>query len=172
MKTGLGRKVSEAVKRLYADIRVYGGFVAALAVYDAVVQICFHAFCPLVIVTGLPCPGCGMTRAVFYFATGQWEKGWAMNPLGILWTGLALYFMVMRYWLKKPAKGVLQIGGCLVACMILLYGYRMYCRFPGEPPMEYTSGNLLERAVPGYREWMFRLIGTLKGDSAISALSG
>lgn len=143
-----------AMLRIWKDIREYRMFILAFAVYDALVQLLFGAFCPAVIVTGLPCPGCGMTRAVFYFATGQFEKGWQMNPLGILWLGLALYFAIMRYWLGRPAKGVLQIGGILAGCMLALYLYRMYRFFPGAPPLVYEEGNLLERMWERYRDWV------------------
>lgn len=138
------------------DIKEYRLFILAFVIYDAAVQVLFGAFCPMVIVAGLPCPGCGMTRAVFYFATGQFEKGWQMNPLGILWFALAVYFAVMRYWFGKEAKGELQIGGGLAACMLALYLYRMYRFFPGELPVCYMEGNLLERIWAGYRDFVFR----------------
>lgn len=145
-------RLRSAGLRIWKDIREYRMFILAFAAYDALVQLLFRAFCPMVIVTGFPCPGCGMTRAVFYFATGQFEKGWRMNPLGILWLVLALYFAVMRYWFSRPAKGVLQIGGILAGCMLALYLYRMYRFFPGEPPLVYEEGNLLERMWEGYRD--------------------
>lgn len=154
-----GRESGRMKKRLYLaavrlrnDIKAYRIFILAFLLYDMLAQLLFHAFCPMVIVTGLPCPGCGMTRAVFYFAAGQLEKGWRMNPLGILWLALAVYFVLMRYWLQREAKGVLQIGGVLAACMLVYYGYRMYRYFPGEVPIAYTQGNLMESLLPGYRE--------------------
>lgn len=144
------------------DVRSVWKYIAAFLVYDAVVQMVFHQFCPSVIVTGLPCPGCGMTRAVFYFATGQLKKGWEMNPLGILWLILAIYFCVMHYCLERRAKGVLQVGGMLAACMTFFYIYRMYQYFPGDTPISYTSGNLLERMWAGYEAEILKLIGELR----------
>lgn len=159
----VGKRLKAGALRVWGDIWEYRMFILAFVIYDALAQLCFHAFCPVVIVTGMPCPGCGMTRAVFYFATGQWERGWEMNPLGILWLALAVYFVVMRYWMGKRAKGVLQIGGCLVVCMLLLYGYRMYRYFPGEPPIAYSSGNLLSYVTPGYEERMMEIWNFIKG---------
>ena len=144
------------VGRIWKDIRAYWGFALLFAAYDILMHVVFDAFCPLVIVTGLPCPGCGMTRAIFFFATGQFARGWQMNPLGILWLLLAVWFGVMRYGLGKKAKGVLQAGGVLVCLMVLLYAVRMYREFPGNPPVSYTPGNLLEQLVPGYRGMVFR----------------
>lgn len=155
MKKGL----YAAAARLWKDIKDYRWFIMGLLAYDLLVQLVFHEFCPMVIVTGLPCPGCGMTRAVFYFATGQFARGWEMNPLGILWLALILYFIVMRYFLGKKPKGVLQIGGVLAACMLLYYGYRMYRYFPGDAPICYTEGNLLERIFSEYQDFILILGG-------------
>lgn len=156
------KRAEAAFGRIAQDVRVFWKYIAAFIIYDAVMQLIFHQFCPAVIVTGLPCPGCGMTRAVFYFATGQFEKGWGMNPLGIFWLALALYFCVMRYWFGKKANGVLYIGGILTACMALFYVYRMYRYFPGDIPICYTPGNLLERMWDGYEAHILKLIAYLQ----------
>lgn len=154
MKTVLGR--------IGKDIRSYGGFAVVFLLYDIAVQFLFGAFCPCRIVTGLPCPGCGMTRSVICFAFGQFARGWQYNPLGICWLLLGLYFGAMRYLAGRPAKGTLQVGGILVVGMLLFYLYRMYRFFPGEVPMEYTGGNLLERAFPGYYTAMLQGLERLR----------
>jgi hypothetical protein len=46
--------------------------------------------CPFRAVLGLPCPGCGMTRALVYCAHGDWSAALAFHPLaplvfGALW---------------------------------------------------------------------------------------
>jgi len=40
--------------------------------------------CPLKLLTGIPCPGCGTTRAVFAFAEGNFLEALQINPLGLL----------------------------------------------------------------------------------------
>lgn len=150
-------KLRLAAMRLWKDIRTYKALLLALILYDGAAMLCFGAFCPVVIVTGLPCPGCGMTRAVFYLITGQFAKSWAVHPMGILWTALAVCFLLSRYWFAKPTKVILQAGGVLAVCMLALYLYRMYCCFPGGPPMVYREGNLLEQSFPGYRDFVLRL---------------
>ena len=113
-------------------------------------------------VTGLKCPGCGMTRSVVCFALGQFSRGWQYSPLGIFWLLLALYFCIARYLLGKPAKGLLPAAGVLIGLMIVFYLYRMYRFFPGEVPMEYTRGNLLERVIPGYFGLLQEMLGRLR----------
>lgn len=85
-----------------------------------------------------------------------------MNPLGILWLALGVYFCVMRYWFGKRAAGALEIGGILAGCMALFYVYRMYRYFPGNAPICYTPGNLLERVFTGYEDGILTLIGNLQ----------
>lgn len=147
-------RLRQALLRIGRDVRAYWMFALAFAVYDILVQLVFDAFCPVAIVTGLPCPGCGMTRAVFFFVTGQIGKGWEMNPIGIGWTALAAYFCMMRYWLGKSPRGLLQAGGVLTVCMVAFYVYRMYRYFPGDAPICYTEGCVLERLLPGYRTFI------------------
>ena len=49
--------VKEVAERLWIDIREYGIAVVLFLLYMIVVNLIFHAFCPVVIITGFPCPG-------------------------------------------------------------------------------------------------------------------
>ncbi|WP_340537717.1 DUF2752 domain-containing protein [Nocardioides sp. GXZ039] len=40
--------------------------------------------CPFRRLTGLPCPGCGLTRSWVYLAHGRWEDAFAAHPFGIV----------------------------------------------------------------------------------------
>jgi hypothetical protein len=40
--------------------------------------------CPVALLTGTPCPGCGMTRAVVALARGDLRASWAAHPLAAL----------------------------------------------------------------------------------------
>ena len=37
--------------------------------------------CPIRLLTGYPCPGCGGTRAMGAICLGQFDKAWSLNPL-------------------------------------------------------------------------------------------
>lgn len=148
--------MKQIIKRIEKDIREYGMFGVALAVYYLAARALFHAFCPMVIATGIPCPGCGMTRALLFFVTGQWERSWNMNPLAVCWVALAVYFVVMRYFLGEKPKGILPMIYAVIAMMAVLYAWRMIREFPGTPPISYTGNNLLEKILPGYRQFMLQ----------------
>ena len=60
--------------------------------------------CPLRVLTGLPCPGCGTTRAVFELGSGRPITSLLLNPLGaFVW----FYFLAsLARWvgvLTRPA---------------------------------------------------------------------
>lgn len=139
-------------ERIRNDIRAYRGAVLALLLYDAAVRIIFRAFCPMVIVTGLPCPGCGLSRAVWYLLTGQFARSFAMHPMAAGWLFLIVYFAVDRY---VTGRGITKpfLAFLTVVCMatVIIYAYRMLTLFPERPPMSYTGRNLLERWIPDYR---------------------
>ena len=37
--------------------------------------------CPIRLLTGYPCPGCGGTRAMGAICLGQFDKAWSLNPI-------------------------------------------------------------------------------------------
>jgi len=59
--------------------------------------------CPFRRLTGLPCPGCGLTRSWVYLAHGWWREGFAANPFGIVLAVvvLALALAVLRARVRR-----------------------------------------------------------------------
>jgi len=62
--------------------------VLAVGYFSDVSTCVWHA------VTGLPCPGCGMTHACLALARGNLRAAWSLNPSSfvaapiLLWTGI------------------------------------------------------------------------------------
>lgn len=151
-------KIKQAAGRLWRDLKEYKGLIPALLIYYFFVKIIFSAFCPSVIVTGFPCPGCGMTRALLFLLTGQFKRAWNINPLIYGWFLFALYAGVQRYWFGRSIKGWKAILWILAVAMIIAYIYRMYRYFPNRPPMTFTGGSLFDRVLPGYDELIRKII--------------
>jgi Protein of unknown function (DUF2752) len=78
--------------------------------------------CPLRSLTGIPCPFCGMTRAVVAAVHGDIFGSLAFNPAGILVVALALYVIVAAKLprTRAPAWVVVTFFGVLWAYNILL----------------------------------------------------
>ncbi len=50
--------------------------------------------CPFRRLTGLPCPGCGLTRSWVYLAHGQWSDSLSAHPFGVIAAGLTVALVV------------------------------------------------------------------------------
>lgn len=132
-------------RRIVSDVKQYYIAVLLLLGLNIVVRKIFHAFCPFLIVTGFPCAGCGMTRAVFHILTGNFERGMRLNPAAPLWIGWIVYFGVNRYILGKNSKWVMRLLGAVCVITFAIYLYRMLTQFPGDPPMTYYRNNMISK---------------------------
>ena len=153
------KTVGVILKRIGRDIRQYKWAGAAFLIYYIVVKAVFHAFCPLLILTGLPCPGCGTTRALIYIFRGQFGRAWQLNPCAFLMVLLGVYFVYMRYVKGKEVKYAMEILAAAAALMLLVYIYRMVTEFPGYPPMTFRRDNILNRIFPFYNDFLRHLFG-------------
>lgn len=87
------------------------------------------SICPFYNLTGLPCPGCGLTRAFVCFGHGQWRESLHWHPLGWLIYGIFLLLWLRSglYWLRDvtlwpispQASGRLGLGA---AALLLVTG--------------------------------------------------
>ena len=57
--------------------------------------------CAFHVITGLHCPGCGLTRLLHALAHGDLARAWSMNPLAMIALPL-LAVMLMQWWLARP----------------------------------------------------------------------
>lgn len=145
--------------RFAADVKQYGAAVAAVVLYMLVTRLVFHAFCPLVIFCGVPCPGCGVTRAAGLFLTGRWAAAWQMNPMIFPIAAAAVYFGWNRYIIGRRAAGIKAIVVSLLILMIAVYGVRMYLYYPNRVPCIYTEDNMLAHIWETYRKTVGRQWG-------------
>lgn len=149
--------MKEIAARIKHDIKDLWMAIIVLVVYTVLVNVIFHAFCPMVIVTGLPCPGCGMTRALFYLATGRLHQSIQMNPMGIPIACIILYFCWNRYIIGKKAKGMMLLVVVSIVLLLIVYVWRMYCFFPNRVPYVYAQNNVLSKAFPFYEQMLYDL---------------
>ena len=65
-------------------------------------------------VTGVPCPGCGLTRAIARLARGDLAQAVTLHPLAPLLAAEAvgawgLWGLVLAGWVRKPAERPLLV---------------------------------------------------------------
>ena len=61
--------------------------------------------CPFKMLTGFPCPGCGLTHAFCDISHGQFKMAWQANPFGFLFYTLALACLTWP-WLRTKFPGI------------------------------------------------------------------
>lgn len=144
---GTRRRGAEIKDRVKRDWYAYWKAAAAFVLYSALMNILFGQFCPMVLMTGFPCPGCGMTRALGLVAQMRFWEAYRMHPLIYGWIALGMAFCVRRYGMGKEVAVFRTLAGILLGMMVLLYVYRMIRFFPDQEPMTYFSGNLLQKMV-------------------------
>lgn len=153
------KQIQGIVKRIWKDLNHYKWGILFFLIYYVLVKKIFHAYCPVVIVSGIPCPACGLTRASFFLITGQFIRAYHMHPLIFLYGGFGLYVFVKRYILNQKIKYLKLWIVLLLLSLIITYLIRMYLYFPGHPPISYTRHNLLEKHCEVYNLIMYRLFG-------------
>ena len=105
--------------------------------------------CFFKLTTGIPCPACGMSRAVFALTKGDFLSAWHWHPLVYL-LPLVLVLLIVRAYSKSPVDSAIwrKIWLGLAVVFIGTWIIRMFLYFPGTAPLDYywnsIWGNLLK----------------------------
>lgn len=59
------------------------------------------AMCWMESATGVPCPGCGMTRSLACAARGMFAESWSYHPFGLFVLALFLFTAIQSLWPKE-----------------------------------------------------------------------
>ena len=79
--------------------------------------------CPILFFTGIPCLGCGMTRACFYFLRSDFSTAFSYHPLVFLLPMIVPYIIFM----KKLMKYKRYLWGVVIIIFLLVYLVRLVC---------------------------------------------
>lgn len=101
-------------------------FFALLAVFYLTVG------CPIRLLTGISCPGCGMTRALFALLRLDFSLAFDMHPLVFL-----LPFAVVVYFARRLIPKKILVCLCLFALALLLWVYII--RMNGQSEIVYCN---------------------------------
>ena len=83
------------------ELRAAGAGMVAVAAVWPVLPVHPPFACPLRAATGVPCPFCGMTRAVVALVHGHVAASLAFNPAGILVVLIAALAIARPTWLTR-----------------------------------------------------------------------
>jgi hypothetical protein len=107
--------------------------------FAAVLILVLDVGCVFRRVTGIPCPGCGMTRAHLAALQLDFKTAFFYHPLWFLpvpLIGLQILFPEGIFERKSWNQCLI---GFLIVVVLGTYIIRMLLFFPDTPPMEYTN---------------------------------
>lgn len=145
------------MRRIGQDIKDLWPAVLALSVYTILVNAVFHAFCPMLLITGIPCPGCGMSRALLLLLMGHPAESVKMHPLAPLVLAILFYVGWNRYVIGRKSKMITFFIVIGVVLLVICYLIRMYYLFPENQPLLYMEDNLLSQTIPYYKQILYDL---------------
>ncbi len=125
-----------AWKLLWSDIKENAIGVCGVVAYIFLLQMLFHTCCPMQLLLGLPCPGCGLTRSGLLLLSGHPVEAFIMHPFLYAWIALLLIWAVSRYLLQKKNRALPVLLGLVIAGMVVFYIYRMNVYYPDTEPMK------------------------------------
>jgi len=109
-------------------------------------------FCPLASVLGVPCPGCGLTRATLALAHGDLQHALSLHPLVLVLAPLFIWAMSsaaigyvrgpgaarpLRPWLAS--RTVTALASLLMLATLGVWGARFFGYFGGPVHVETLS---------------------------------
>src|SRR6266850_1900903 len=123
MRSGRSRVV-----RLSGLVLLWPVAFAALYAYRPVV-LDGPIFCPVRLGTGVPCPGCGLTRAFCFMTHGEFEPALRFNalaPLVIAYlAALWIYYAVDAWRGSPPAWPTWRIAGVMLVVTAAFWAGRL-----------------------------------------------
>ena len=99
---------------------------------------------------GVPCPGCGMTRAWLQALRLDFAGAFRWHPL--FWT-LPLLVLLFLFCNRLPKKAVVAAAAILAVLFAGTYIVRMVWLFPRTPPMTVNENAPLNRLLRLFR-WL------------------
>lgn len=143
----LKKDVHRVLLRIQRDLLRYRVALVVVAGYLLFMRFVCGAGCPLVWLTGLPCPACGLTRAAKLVFLGQFAEAYQMHPMIYPILLFLFLFFFYRYILGKELPYAIWWGVLIFGTCIGLYFYRMMTQFPGSAPMGYYHENVMRELL-------------------------
>jgi len=139
----------KAANRLWGFIVMNYIPIVAMAAFAVIAWAVAGTPCVMQATTGIPCPGCGLTRAVILALGGDFRGAFQIHPL--FWMGAAVLLVLPLLMWRFP--GVLRtrafqiIGLSIIVLFLAVYAVRMLHGFPHTPPMVYNGYSFAGRIL-------------------------
>ena len=128
-------------------VKKYFLLTIVFILYFVLANYFFNNICPTMILFGVPCPACGMTRAGILFLTGNFAESFRMHPLFIPSILFIIGLMLFKFVWTDKIKYLQNLSIVLLICFLVLYVFRMVFLFPNYPPMVVNNDSILHNIV-------------------------
>lgn len=128
------------------------------AIYISIMTALRGTVCPFRIFLGIPCPGCGLSRAALLLLSGDIGASFQMHPMlfliiiGMIWLVYGRYFSPCQDKHMGWLKIYLVIS---VFLFVSVYLVRMKLYFPMREPMVFEPDNIMGDLLPEWgKNWL------------------
>ena len=128
-------------RKIFENMIWLGLFLMALAAFG------LFFGCPIKQFTGLPCPGCGLTRGCLSLMRLDFSSAVHWHPLCFIVPPVGLMYVLKdtrpgrRFWSCAP------LLAALIVLIIAVYIWRMATMFPIAPPMDFNENAVFVKFV-------------------------
>ena len=140
-------KISYLFKIVFKQLFKYRYFVLFFILYITYFYI-FHngeTNCLIKRTIGIPCMGCGMSRAFAYLLQFNFTEAFHFHPLVFLVPFIVLVFLLQETKFFGMFYQSKTFWGFILSLFVVVYIIRMILYFPHTEPMEYYSNPLIFR---------------------------
>lgn len=113
--------LKDAIKQIWQDVKTYGWAILVAIACLFVLWILFHRICIFAIVTGLPCPGCGLTRATLALFRLDFKLAFSYHPFVYPITILGIVAIINRYFRRNPQPRWIFFAIIFLCISMLIY---------------------------------------------------
>jgi hypothetical protein len=131
------KQVSGSAKKIFKD-RL---FLITLIVILYLILNLFHIGCPIKYLSGISCPGCGMTRAIWSALFLNFKEAFHYHPLFLLSPIIVLLFLLETYIKPKYYKIAWSI---IIPLFLITYFIRLFITKNEVVEIDISSGLVIK----------------------------
>ncbi|HHT91919.1 MAG TPA: DUF2752 domain-containing protein [Clostridiaceae bacterium] len=141
------KRLRKGIGIFLEDLRIAIPAILVFGLYSLLANFFLPRYCPFVLLTGLPCAGCGMTRAAILLFKGRIVESLVMHPMILSFVFYAMAYALFKYVLFIDTKSLKSLLVFILITTMVVYCVRMALVFPNQVPMVYYDENLLVRLL-------------------------
>lgn len=119
-------------------------WIALYLIYALIMNIFKLESCSIKLLIGLPCPGCGMTRAILCLLKLDIKGSFRYNALWLILLFIVVVAILKKYGIFKKLYYSRVFWTLIGTTILTYYILRLIYVYPNEP-MDYYYFNLLNR---------------------------